>query len=231
MARATHKMSGGIARQNLLEFKNLIKPVPHNPYIGTVHDGRTESYNEGFLEKPMPFLYRFRHNLFPGWQTGFFCRNPQGKYVHWLEVSTIEKVRVRVAGEEAFTLVMLFLFVCTFTVYHCWRLMYHHPDLTMANITIWTTKPWVQQMRFSKKHPMDKPTYRFVDRASEFYQQDPIRFLYESGLPANDPYFNAARAIGAGPKDFTKPTPAYDVDLRARVVATQPSGTATRWNP
>lgn len=228
MARVTHKMSGGMARANLVEHNYYLKPVPMNPYLGAVHDGRTELYNEGFSAKHIPFLYRFRHNLFPGWQTGFFCRNPNGKFVHWLEVSTIEKMRVRVMSEEAFPPLMLFIAVNAFTLYHCWRLFYHHPDITLSNVTIWTTKPWVQQMRFSQKHPMDKPTWRYVDRATEYYQQDPIRFLYEQGIPANDAYLTAARAAGATNKDWTRTAPVLDSTVRERTVASQPSGHSSR---
>jgi hypothetical protein len=198
MARASQKMAfGGMARHHVVEQPYYLKTVPHNPYIGAVHDGVTTQYNEGYAAKLIPFLYRFRHNMFAGLQTGFFSRNPSGKHIHWLEVSTIEKMRVRAFTDEAFPPLFVSAVVLLFTFYHCWRYAYAHPDITLYNLGIWTSKPWIQQMRFSQLHPMDKPIFRYVTRSSEFFGiEDPYRQIARLQLDANDPYLEAVRKAG-----------------------------------
>lgn len=196
MARVTSKISGGLARFHAVEHPYYLKTVPMNPYIGTVHDGVSTEYLTGFLSKHIPFLYRFRHNLFPGMATGFYARNISGKNVHWLEVSTMEKMRVRIFTDEAAPPVLLSLVVILFTIYHCWRLAYAHPDITMYNIVLWTTKPFVEQMRFSKQHPLDKPVYKYIQRVPEFYMEDPIREIARLGVSANDPWLEFCKEKG-----------------------------------
>jgi hypothetical protein len=193
------KMSGGMARFNVVEHANLVKPVSHNPYIGTVHDGVTTGYNEGFSSKAMPFLYRFRHNILPqGMATGFFSRNPSGKHIHWLEVSTIEKMRVRAFTDEAFPPLFVSALVLAFTAYHVYRYIVYHPDLTLYNLGVWTSKPWITQMRFAKKHPLDKPVFKFIQRVpSDYYGvEDPVKFMYRNGVCANDPWLDFVKSKG-----------------------------------
>jgi hypothetical protein len=198
MARATQKIAfGGSARHHLVEQPYYLKPIPHNPYLGAVHDGTTQGYNEGFSHKNIAFLYRFRHNLFAGLQTGFFSRNPSGKHVHWLEVSTIEKMRVRAFSEDAFPPMFLSTIVIAFTIYQILHYMYAHPDITLYNLGVWTSKPWITQMRFANAHPMDKPIFRYIQRAPEFYGiEDPYREVVRRGLAANDPFINAVKKLG-----------------------------------
>jgi hypothetical protein len=199
-------MSAGMAKFNVVDQPYLLKPVPMNPYIGAVHDGRATEYNTGYALKNIPFLYRFRHNLYPGMQTGFFSRNPGGKSVHWLEVSTIEKMRIRAMSEEAFPPMVVSAVVILFTLYHCYRYAAYHPDLTMYNLALWTTKPWIRQMRFSEQHPLDKPIFRFVQRVPEIYNvEDPYKVLIRNGSIANDPYLEAVKELGLTDKITTKP--------------------------
>lgn len=197
MARVTHKMSGGIARFHAVDHPYYLRTVSHNPYVGAVHDGVSTGYGQGFASKHIPFLYRFRFNLLPqGQNTGFFCLNPMGKHIHWLEVSTIEKMRVRVMSEEAVPALYIMMLTIAFTAYHLYRLAFHHPDLTLYNIAIFTTKPWVTQMRFAKVHPMDKPVFRYVVRCPEIYGEDPIRPMYDIKISPNDPYYAFLESIG-----------------------------------
>mmetsp|Transcript_45736 Transcript_45736/g.52857 ORF Transcript_45736/g.52857 Transcript_45736/m.52857 type:complete len:139 (+) Transcript_45736:1-417(+) len=87
--------------------------------------------------------------------------------------------------------------VILFTLYHCYRYAAYHPDLTMYNLAIWTTKPWVEQMRFSRQHPLDKPIFRYIQRCPEYYNlEDPIRELYRSGRVVNDPWLDYVRSHG-----------------------------------
>lgn len=199
MSRANHKMSGGLARYNVIEHAKYLKPVSMNPFIGTVHDGVTTEYEGGFSSTNMPFLYRFRHNLLPqGMARGFYARNIAGKHVHWLEVSTIEKFRVRVVGDDAFPPMVVTMIVILFTAYHLYRYAVYHPDLTLYNLGVWTSKPWIQQMRFATKHPLDKPVFKFVQRVpSDYYQmEDPVRIFYKEGRIANDPWFEFVKSKG-----------------------------------
>lgn len=206
MARATHKMSGGLARVHACDHPYFLQTVSMNPYVGTVHDGVSTNYGEGFSSKPIPFLYRFRFNILPqGQTTGFYCRNPQGKFVHWLEVSTIEKVRIRAVSEEALPIIWLMTLTVLFTAYHLGRLAFFHPDLTLYNLAIFTTKPWVTQMRFSKAHPMDQPIFRYVTRVPELGMEDPIRDMYAIGVIANDPYQHFLKSIGKEHELLVKP--------------------------
>lgn len=206
MARATHKMSGGMSRAHVVEHPYYLQTVSHNPYVGAVHDGVSTGYGQGFASKNIPFLYRFRFNLLPqGQNTGFFCRNPMGKHVHWLEVSTIEKMRVRVMSEEALPGLYIMILTVAFTCYHLYRLAFFHPDLTLYNLAIFTTKPWVTQMRFSKAHPMDAPIFRYVVRCPEVYIDDPLRDMYSIKIMPNDPYLAHVEAIGKADELTVKP--------------------------
>lgn len=207
MARASTKMCGGNAKFNVVDHGHYLKPISMNPYVGTVHDGVTTAYNEGFSSKAMPFLYRFRHNLLPqGIATGFFSRNPSGKHVHWLEVSTIEKMRVRAVQEDAFPPMFVTVVVIAFTAYHLYRIAAYHPDITMYNLGVWTSKPWIQQMRFTKKHPLDKPVFKYVQRGSfEFLQmEDPITIMYREGRTANDPWLAFVKSKGVEDQLYVK---------------------------
>ncbi|CUF11912.1 transmembrane protein, putative [Bodo saltans] len=207
MARASNKMSGGMARYNVIDHGHYLKPVSQNPYIGTVHDGMSTGYGQGFASKAMPFLYRFRHNLLPqGMATGFFSRNPSGKHVHWLEVSTIEKMRVRAVSEDAFPPMFVTMIVIAFTTYHLFRIAAYHPDITMYNLGVFTSKPWIQQMRFTKKHPLDKPVFKFVQRVpSEYFQmEDPITIMYKNQWTANDPWLEFVKSKGLEDQLYVK---------------------------
>lgn len=215
MTRACVRIGGGGGNlEHAVEHPYFLKKMPGNPYIGAQHDSKSTEYNKGFVSKPMHWLYRFRYNSLPvGMPTGFFCRNPQGKNVHWLEVSTIEKMRVQMMGEEAFAPGFVSAATVIFTIYHCYRYTMYHPDLTLYNMALWTSKPFVTMYRNSQKHRMDQPSFRYVDRAPEFYAYDPIRELYGMGLAANDPFVKRVKDAGREDelymhvKDYTSTKP------------------------
>jgi len=174
---------------NVVQHPNYVKPVPNNPYILTVHDGVSTGYQQGFSPKPVNWLYRFRHNFLPlGITRGHFVRNPGGKYTHYLEVTTMEKILVRARSEEGlpFTAACIFFVVCT--IYHLGRLWIYSPQYTFFNIVLWPNKAKVQQTRFSRKQKLfDKP-FRYIERLPELYMEDPARYIYQLGIAANDPW-------------------------------------------
>lgn len=216
MARAPQRIAGGGgSMQHVVEHPYFLKKMPSNPYIGTVHDGKSTAYNTGFSVKPMNWVYRWRYNSQPtGIPTGPFNRNPGGKQVHWLEVSTIEKLRVQLAGEECFGPNLLCGAVIAFTIYHGIRYYLYHPDLSFYNVMLWTSKPFTMMNRASQKHTMDQPTFRYMQRPPEFYGIDPIRSLYKLGVAANDPFVVRVKAAGRedelymSNKDYTRSKPA-----------------------
>ncbi|ORC89703.1 P27 protein [Trypanosoma theileri] len=199
MSRVTSKMCGGMARANVVDHGVYVKPITHNPYVATVHDGVSTGYLEGFSPKPLHWLYRFRYNLLPqGFATGFFSRNPYGRYVHWLEVSTIEKMRLQANTMEALPARALTTIVVLYTIWFSYRLAFLHPDITLYNVGLWTTKPWIAAQRFNKKQELDQPVYRWVHRAPEYYITDPVRELTKLGVAANDPWVEYVKSIGRG---------------------------------
>ena len=83
----TLKITGGVPHR-VIEQPYFLKNMPMNPYLGTVHDGVSTGYHQGFSVKPIHWLYRFRHNYLPtGMPVGMYSRNPAGKALHWLEAS------------------------------------------------------------------------------------------------------------------------------------------------
>ncbi|KAG5474668.1 hypothetical protein GH5_03966 [Leishmania sp. Ghana 2012 LV757] len=197
MSRCTNRLSGGIARANLVDHGAFLKPMSLNPCLGAVHDGVSTGYYQGFSAKPIHWLYRFRYNLLPqGMSGGFFSRNPYGRFVHWLEVSTIEKIRLQLMTVESMPVSVMTGIVVIYTVWFSYRLTFLHPDITLYNLGLWSTKPWVQQQRFNKKVDIDQPVYRWVHRAPEFLMNDPIRETYKLKIAANDPYLEYLRGIG-----------------------------------
>eukprot|EP00758_Cryptobia_borreli_P004341 Tbor_TRINITY_DN4319_c0_g1::TRINITY_DN4319_c0_g1_i1::g.7768::m.7768 len=207
MARASVRIGGGGgAVANLIEQPYYLKPVPGNPFIGAVHDGTSTGFEKGYSFKPMNWLYRFRHNSLPiGIPRGFYGPNPMGKHVHWLEVSTIEKVRIQMFSEEAIGPTWLSFAVVLFTVYHSFRYLYGHPDLTMYNLVMWTTKPLVTFSRTAEKHRIDQPVFRYIQRCPEIYMRDDIRDLYRLGYAANDPFLERVKAAGREDELYLKP--------------------------
>lgn len=190
-------MSGGAARQSVVEHANYMKPMSHNPYLCAVHDGSSTGYMQGYTARPVNWLYRFRYNLLPqGFATGFFSRNPYGRYVHWLEVSSIEKMRMQSLTIESMPCSIVSGIVILFTLWFCYRLAFLHPDITLYNIGLWPTKPWVQQQRFNKKKELDQPVYRWTHRAPEYFITDPMRELYKLDVGANDPYYEYVKGMG-----------------------------------
>lgn len=197
MSRASNKISGGMARQTVVDHGYYLKPMSNNPYLCTTHDGVSTTYQAGFSPKHVNWLYRFRYNLLPqGMSGGFYSRNPYGRYVHWLEVSTIEKMRLQLLTMESIPCSVVSVIVLIFTAWHCYRLAFLHPDITLYNMSLWTTKPWVQQQRFNKKVEMDQEVYRWIHRTPEFMMEDPIRELYKLGVAANDPVLELAKKEG-----------------------------------
>jgi hypothetical protein len=114
-----------------------------------------------------------------------------------MEMSTIEKVRVRVFCEDAMPMSFVMFVVLLFTAWHCYRLAFLHPDVSIYPMVIFSTKPWVEFYRASKKHTLDEHVHRFVFRCPELYGvSDPIRELYKVGAAANDPYLERVKALG-----------------------------------
>ncbi|CAJ1028628.1 hypothetical protein, conserved [Leishmania lindenbergi] len=197
MSRCTGRMSGGVARANLVDHGVYLKPMSLNPFLGTVHDGTSTGYFQGFSAKPIHWLYRFRYNLLPqGMSGGFFSRNPYGRFVHWLEVSTIEKIRLQLQTVESMPVSVMTAIVVLYSLWFSYRLTFLHPDITLYNLVLWSTKPWVQQQRFNKKINIDQQVYRWVHRVPEFNSNDPIREIYKLGVGANDPYLDHVRGMG-----------------------------------
>ena len=210
--RATHRVGQGLSKSNVIDHGYYLKPMTLNPYIGTVHDGVSTGYNQGFSKKHIHWLQRFRYNLLPiGKTTGMYSVNVGGKHVHYLEVSTIEKMRLKMMSEEFRPMFHIMLITFAFTGWQFYRLVHHHPDLSYYNLVLWTTKPWITHLRFTKKHRMDEPIYRYIIRSPEYYIEDPQRDLYALGVIANDPYLEYCKAKGT------------EKDLLARKWA--PSGT------
>jgi len=195
--RASHRLSQGLQKANVIDHGYYLKPMTMNPYVGTVHDGTTTAYNQGFVKKHMHWLQRFRYNLLPlAKTTGMYSVNKMGKHVHYLEVSTIEKMRIKMVSEEFRPMYQLMIIVVVFSLWQFHRLVHHHPDLSYYNFVMWTTKPWVTQYRFTKKHRIDEPAYRYMIRCPEYYQEDPYRDLLDLGVIANDPYIEYCKAHG-----------------------------------
>ncbi|GET91850.1 hypothetical protein, unknown function [Leishmania tarentolae] len=197
MSRVSNKISGGMACQTVVNHGYYLKPMTGNPYLCTQHDGVTTAYQQGFAPKDFNWLYRFRYNLLPqGMSGGFFSRNPYGRYVHWLEVSTIEKMRLQMFTMESVPCSVVSLILLVFTMWHSYRLAFLHPDITLYNLGLWSTKPWVQQQRFNKKKELDQDVYRWMTRVPEVMMDDPIREMYKMGITANDPVYAMAKEQG-----------------------------------
>ncbi|KPI87965.1 hypothetical protein ABL78_2956 [Leptomonas seymouri] len=197
MSRSSNKIGGGMARINVVDHGVYLKPMSGNPYISTVHDGSSTDYMQGFAPKHMHWLYRFRYNMLPqGMSGGFFSRNPYGRYVHWLEMSTIEKMRLQMMSMESVPCSVVSLIVALFTLWHSYRITFLHPDITLYNVGLWPTKPWVQQQRFNKKIELGQPVYRWVHRVPEFMMEDTIRDLHKMGVIANHPVEAMAKEQG-----------------------------------
>jgi hypothetical protein len=198
MSRASVRIGGGGgAVKQLVDQPYFLKPMPGNPYMGAVHDGTSTGYNEGFSHKPMNWLYRWRHNSQPiGIARGLYNRNPGGKQVHWLEVSTIEKFRLQAVTEEALLPMFLNVFVLGVTAWQAWRYFAYHPDLSLYNVALWTTKPFCTMHRAAFKHELGQPVFKYIQRTPEMYSFDPLRELYKLGVAANDPYLERVKAAG-----------------------------------
>jgi len=174
----------------------FLKFSPLHPTFGAVHDGTTTEYGKGYIVKPMSWLYRFRYNSLPRGITPIYLRNPGGKTVHWLEVSHIKKaMEVGFSGEFRPHLITACLIIA-FTIWHCGRYLFFHPELTMYMLAVYPTKVWITQHRYNEKHPLDKPVFRFGQRAPEFYYYDSYRDLIKMGVLANDPYSDYMKSIG-----------------------------------
>lgn len=183
-------MGGREAMPQIVKQPYYLKPMPANPYLGLVHDGTSTGYMEGFSVKPMNHIYRYRYNLFPvGQSTGMYGRNKWAKHVHWLEVSTIERMRVQIFGEEAIPMFWLSLAVFAFTFYHCYRLGTQHSDATMYFATGPFTKHAVKMTRFSRVRDISEPVpYKYFQRAPEWFTYDAYKELVQLGVIANDPF-------------------------------------------
>lgn len=197
--RLSHKLGLSLSwsKANVIDHGYYLKPMNFNPYLGTAHDGTSKGYNQGFVKKHMHWLYRFRYNYLPlGKCTGFHPVNKLGKHVHYLEVSTIEKMRVQIMCEETRPLLHLFTIQSIYMTWAAWKCMHYSPDLTYHNVVLWPMKSQVQQFRFTKKMRIDDPSYRYMVRSPEFFIEDPLRDLYALGVAANDPFLEYCKSKG-----------------------------------
>jgi hypothetical protein len=170
--------------------------VPANPTFGCVHDGVSVEYMQGFTEKPMHWLYRFRHNTNPRGATPLYLRNPGDKVKHWLEISNFKKFMTQVNQEDAYPHVLTALFCFVFSAWQISRYLLYHPDMTLYNVAMYPTKTYIEQGRYNAYHPMDKPSFRWTQRNSEFYSYDIYREMIDMGVIANDPFIEDVKARG-----------------------------------
>ena len=193
MARAGLRCTGNFeAAAKVVDHPYYLKNMPMNPYIGAVYDGSSTAYRGGYVSKHMHHMYRFRYNLFPrGQTTGYYAGNKFAKHVHWLEVSTIERVRVQALGEEAIPMFWLSICVFSWTFYHFYRLCMQHKDGTAYLIAGPFMKHAVQMTRFSRVQELDEPIpYRLFQRVPEWTNYDANKELYKLEIAANDPFFD-----------------------------------------
>jgi hypothetical protein len=193
-----------------------LKFSPMNPGFGSQYDGTTTAFGQGYTSKPMNWLYRFRYNTTPRGVTPLYLRNPGGKTIHWLEVSLIDKaMEVGFSGEfrpHLFTAII----VISFTAWQISRYLLFHPELTLYMLAMYPTKVWLTQHRYNDSHPLDKPVFRYAQRAPEFYWYDPYRDLIKLGVLANDPYVDYIKSIGLE-KELVKYADEPKVDLVSKL--------------
>ncbi|KPI83441.1 hypothetical protein ABL78_7527 [Leptomonas seymouri] len=108
----------------------------------------------------------------------------------------MEKMRLQLMSIESMPCSIVSAIVFIYTTWFCYRLAFLHPDITLYNLGLWPTKPWVQQQRFNKKIEVGQPVYRWVHRVPEFMSVDPVRELYKLDVAANDPYLEYVRGMG-----------------------------------
>jgi hypothetical protein len=173
-----------------------LKHMPCNPAFGLVHDGTTTAYGKGFTVKPIHWLYRFRWNSQHRGAGPTYLRNPGGKWMHWLEVSTIKKGIAGTLNHEAQPHVICGTLVILFTIWHLTRYLFFHPEVSLYYVVMYPTKNWVTTYRYNERHPMDKPVFRWMQRNPEFYWYDSYRDLIKLGILANDPYVDYMKSIG-----------------------------------
>jgi hypothetical protein len=173
-----------------------LKHMPMNPAFGCVHDGTSTAYGQGFSAKPIHWLYRFRYNSQHRGAVPTYLRNPGGKWMHWLEVSTIKKGIAGMTNHEAQPHVICGIIVSLFTTWQILRYLLFHPELTVYMLAMYPTKEWLTMHRYNERHPMDKPVFRWLQRCPEFYWYDPYREFIKLGIIANDPYVDYMKSIG-----------------------------------
>ena len=173
-----------------------LKHMPGNPSFGLVHDGTTTKYGQGFTVKKMSWLYRFRYNVSHRGATPLNLRNPGGKWQHWLEVSAVKKGIAGITNHEAQPHVICAIIVSAFASWQILRYLMFHPELSVYFLAMYPTKIWLTQHRYNEVHPMDKPVFRWFQRAPEFYFYDSYRDFIKMGILANDPYVDYMKSIG-----------------------------------
>jgi len=193
---AQHGLRIGMAPIFNVKQPYFVKHSPINPFLGSVHDGISTEYLQGYSVKPMHWLYRFRWNVSPYGGTTLYLRNPGGKVLHWLEVSIPKKLAAEAFSNEFRPHLMTAIFVVVFTTWQLARYAFFHPELSFYGITVYPTKNWITQYRFNERHPMDKPVFRYFQRCPEFYSYDAYRDLIKMGVIANDPYVAYMQKIG-----------------------------------
>jgi hypothetical protein len=173
-----------------------LKHVPMNPYFGCQHDGITSEWQKGFSVKPIHWIYRFRHNTTPLGCPPLYLRNPPGKDVHWLEVSIFDKFKIQCYNSEAWPhTVTAMASICIVAWQFSWSL-WAHPELSLINIVLAPMKHVIMRERFNEQVPLDKPVFRWFQRAPEFYAYDTYRELIDMKIIANDPYIDWAKSVG-----------------------------------
>ena len=196
-------------------------PVPGNPYAFLEHDGLSEGYREGFRPRTIHWLYRFRHNLNPtclAVGTGT-SHNPTVRRIHWLEASTLRKMKTAVLSEDCFPHTLTWIAAILFSLWQILWYLYDHPDVSLYYLVMWTTKPFVRVSRSNELHPMEKPVFRYFQGASDYYLPHLHREMVKAGLAVNDPWVEHCKREGIF-EDLTK----YPHELNRRLWPPSPRG-------
>lgn len=184
---------------NVCEQPYYLKPVAENPYLGTVHDGVSTEYQQGYSVKPIHHLYRFTHNFLPLNIPRGGNRGATHKRLHWLEMTSMYRFKIEYAGPEALPCLWLCVLILGMTTVHLLRVAFYHPDITWYNLAFPTNKNFVPFVRYNEKQQLDQPVYRYFQQQTEFYFKDAMkREMMALDRIVNDPYINHVKEIGRG---------------------------------
>jgi len=174
----------------------FLKHSPMNPAFGSVHDGTSTDFGKGFMVRKIHWLYRFRFNTAPLGSVPLNLVNPGGKFKHWLEITSYKKFYAQCITYDARPHMLFVGIVVAYTLWQSYRYWVWHPDISMYILTMGPLKHFVTFGRWDDYHPMDKPTFRYFQRGTEFYGYDPYRAMIQNGWLANDPFVARMEALG-----------------------------------